>query len=178
MSSVLLDTIKNLGNTKHNVGTLNNWLKDVVNQGAIVSGGTIDNFQLVELGFDAKGNRICTALSASTVKGYLVQSAEEYLEELGETISGFYNAVGDRARIFVQIPTKRFECSNFTKDDSAKEIKNGQKAHYDATTKKFLISNGTADNTNYATAKNQYVVVDNNCTSLDGQPLVRFEIVA
>lgn len=179
MSSILLKAMKDLGKVKHNVGTLNNWTKEVINQGAIVGGSvSIDNFQLVELSFNANGERICTPLSATTVKGYLIASVEEYLEEMGETISGFYNEVGDRARIFVMNPTRRVEVSNFAKADVAKEIKNGQKVHYDATTKKYIISNGTTDHADYATAKNQFIVVDNDCTSLDGQDLIRLEVIA
>lgn len=179
MSSILLKAMKDLGKVKHNVGTLNNWTKEIINQGAIVGGSeAIDNFQLVELSFNDNGERICTPLSATTKKGFLIASVEDYLEELGETISGFYNEVGERARIFVLSPTRRLEVSNFSKDDSSKEIKNGQKVHYDATTKKYVISNGASDNTNYATAKNQFVVVDCDCTSLDGQALIRLEVVA
>lgn len=179
MASILLKAMKDLGKVKHNVGTLNNWTKEVINQGAVVGGSApIDNFELVELGFNADGVRICTPLSATTKKGYLVFSSEDYLEELGETISGFYNEVGDRARIFVLLPTKRLEVSNFYKADSLKDIKNGQNVHYDAVTRQYIVSNGASDHADYATAGNKYIVVDNNCTSLDGQDLIRLEVIA
>lgn len=176
MASVLLDTIKTLGQNKHNVGSLNEWTKNVVNQGAKVSGGAIDNYQLVELGFDAEGERICTALSANNKMGFLIASVEEYMEEYGETISNFYNAVGERARI-VRLPLgERFEASNFEKADVSKDVKNGQKVHYDATKKKYIISNGTATHTDYATAANTFVVVGVG-NSIDGQPLVKLEAI-
>ena len=178
MASVLLQTMKTLNTNKHNVGSINNWNREVVNQGAKVSGADIDNFQLVDLGFNADGERICTALADITKKGYLIASVEDYVSELGETISGFYNAVGEVARIFVIRNNSRLEVSNFKADNVAKVIKNGQVAHYDATTKKFIISNDTANNAGYATAGNKFVVVDIAPTSLDGQALVRFEAIA
>lgn len=178
MASVLLQTLKTLNTNKHNVGSINNWNREVVNQGAKVSGASIDNFELVDLGFNADGERICTSLADTTKKGYLIASVEDYVSELGETISGFYNEVGETARIFVIRNNSRLEASNFVADNTAKAIKNGQVAHYDATTKKFIISNDTANNADYATAGNKFIVVDANPASLDGQALVRFEAIA
>lgn len=176
MSSIMLEAIKNLGKNKHTVGSLNNWRKDVVNLGAIVEGASIDNYCLVELGFNSKGERTCKALTDQTKKGYLIASVEDYLKEF-ETMSAFYNGVGDRARVVVQTPSHRFECSNFEKADKAKEIKNGQKAHYDITKKKFVISNGESDHSDLAAAGNVYYVVDCVGNTLDGQHVVRFEII-
>lgn len=175
MASILLQTIKNIGKVKHNVGSLNEWNKKVLNQGAIISGGDLDNFTLVELEFDADGNRIAKALSASTKLGYLLASVEEYLDQYGETMSCFYNAVGERGRIVILDVTNRFEASNFEKADAVKEVKNGQKVHYDAAKKKFIISNGVADHADYAAAANTYVVVGSG-NSIDGQALIRFEV--
>lgn len=175
MASILLKTIKDMGKVKHNVGSLNEWNKRVLNQGAIISGGALDNFTLVELGFDVDGNRIATALSATTKMGYLLASVEEYMEQYGETMSCFYNEVGERGRIVILDVTDRFEASNFVKADTGKEIKNGQKAHYDALTKKFIISNGVSNHADYATAANTYVVVGSG-NSIDGQELIRFEV--
>lgn len=180
MSSRVLRALR-ATNIKHNVGNLNNWNKKLVNLGAKVvlrDGETeLDNFILVELGFNDKGERICKSLGATTDKGYLLASVEDYLEEY-ETISDFFNEEGELGRIVVQEVNNRIEVSNFAKDDSTKAIKNGQVAHYDATTKKFIISNGDANNAEYDTAGNKYVVVDANAGSLDGQELVRLEIVA
>ena len=178
MASVVLQSLKTLNTNKHNVGSVNNWTKEVINQGAKVATADIDNFELVDLGFNASGERIATSLADNTKKGYLLASVEEYVEELGETISGFYNAVGERARIFNITATNRFEVSNFKADNIAKVIKNGQKVHYDKTLKKYIVSNDTADNAGYATAGNKFIVVDADPTSLDGQALVRLEVVA
>ena len=177
MSSNVLQAIKNLRKNLHNVGSLNNWSKKVLNQGAVAK-TDMDNFTLVKLGFNAKGEREAEQLTLSTEKGYLVATPEDYMKEY-ETISSFFNAKDEMVRIVKLEEGVRFECSNYVPADgdlANKPIKNGQKAHYDHTTKKFKISNGAADDTGYANAGNQFVVVDANCVSIDGQSIVRFEV--
>ena len=142
----------------------------------------MDNFTLVTLGFDeATGERKATALTDSATKGYLVATPEDYMKEY-ETISSFFNGQGERVRVVTMEPGMRFECSNFKYDQNNladHPLKNGQVAHYDHTDHKFLISNnaGGGNNGGYAGAGNKLVVVDCNCVSLDGQPLIRFEVV-
>lgn len=178
MSSNVLQAIKNLRKNLHNVGSLNNWSKKVLNQGAKVDTAAIDNFELVELDFNAAGERICKSLPNSTTKGYLVATPEDYMSEY-ESISSFFNDVDEMARIVKLEEGMRFECSNFVganTDLVAKPIKNGQKAHYDHNTKKFKISNNGSEDAGYGAAANQFVVVDANCVSIDGQSVVRFEV--
>lgn len=177
MSSNVLQAIKNLRSNLHNVGSLNNWSKKVLNQGAVAK-ADMDNFTLVKLGFNTKGEREAEQLAASSEKGYLVATPEDYMKEY-ETISSFFNAKDEMVRIVKLEEGVRFECSNYVAADgdlANKPIKNGQKAHYDHTTKKFKISNGTADDAGYSSAGNQFVVVDANCVSIDGQSVVRFEV--
>jgi len=174
MASVIVQTLKNL--TKHNVGSLNQWEKDLLNQGAKVAVAPIDNYCLGTLGFNDKGERVVTALADQTKKGVLVASVEDYMEEF-ETMSQFYNEVGEYARIVYQTPNHHFEASNFELADTSKSAKNGQVAHYDITKKKYIISNGTANHTDYATAGNKYVVVNVPDYTLAGLPVIRFEIV-
>lgn len=173
MASVIVQTLKNL--TKHNVGSLNQWSKDLLNQGAKVSGGAIDNYCLGTLGFNANGERIVSPLADQTKKGVLVASVEDYMEEF-ESMAQFYNEVGEHARIVYQTVGHRFEASNFELADSAKPAKNGQVAHYDITKKKYIISNGASNHTDYATAGNKYVVVNVPDYTLAGLPVIRFEI--
>lgn len=178
MSSNVLQAIKNLRKNLHNVGSLNNWSKKVLNQGAKVDTAAIDNFELVELSFNTAGERICKSLPNSTTKGYLVATPEDYMSEY-ESISSFFNDVDEMARIVKLEEGMRFECSNFVganTDLVAKPIKNGQKAHYDHNTKKFKISNNGSEDAGYGAAANQFVVVDANCVSIDGQSVVRFEV--
>lgn len=176
MASIMKDTIKNLGQNKHAVGTLNNWGVDVINLGAKVIGNPIDNYTMVVLGFDAvTGERTCTQATDITKKGHLIAGVEEYLGEF-ETISAFYNGVGDRARIVNFVEGKRFDCSCFKKADEAKVIKEGQVAHFDVASKKWLISNGTANHADYSNAVVKLVVVKADANTLDGQQLVRFEV--
>lgn len=177
MSSTILETLKTLGKNKHEVGTLANWTSEVINLGAIVTEADIDNYTLVELSFNEKGERVCKQLSAHSNKAYLIASPEEYMPEFGEGIANFYNAVNERARIVKLVEGKRFDTSAFSKDNTSKEIKNGQKAHFDIATKKFIISNDTTDNEGYTNAGAKFVVVEATGRSLDGKELVRFEIV-
>ena len=180
MSSNILETLKNLRNNLHNVGSLNNWGHDVINQGAKIAGANIDNWCLVTLGFDENGERIATALANTTdATPYIVATPEDYMKEY-ETISSFFNAVDERARIVKLETGRRFECSNVSFEDAdlgTNPLKNGQLVHYDATTKKFVISNKTAlGGEGYATAGNKYVLVDKDCVVLDGIQVYRFEV--
>lgn len=190
MSSNVLQAIKNLRSNLHNIGSLNNWSKKVLNQGAVAK-ADMDNFTLVKLGFNAKGEREAEQLTASSEKGYLVATPEDYMKEY-ETISSFFNAKDEMVRIVKLEEGMRFECSNV---DFAQKtgnlphndhpLKNGQHAHYDHATKKFLISNHSSANpganTNmgngYQAAANKFLLVDKDCVSIDGQTVYRFEVI-
>ena len=183
MSSNMLQALSNLRKNLHNVGSLHNWNKKSLNQGAVVSGGSIDNFELVQLGFD-QGERICTAIADNATKGHLIATPEDYLEQY-ETISSFYNGVGERARIVRLEPGVRFECSNFAVDqDNLNDhpIKVGQVVHYETQEpgkeKKFLISNNANNQPHgsYQAAENKFYVVEVNTTSIDGQQVIRLEV--
>lgn len=191
MSSNVLEALKNLRSNLHNVGSLNNWGKTVLNQGAIAK-EKMDNFTLVTLEFNAtSGEREAAPLADNAKKGYLVASPEEYMREY-ESISSFFNGKGERVRVVTLEPGVRFECSNvdFNKKTGdaptdGHPLKNGQHAHYDHTSKKFIISNDAAavpsTNTNmhtgYQNAVNKVVLVDKDCTSIDGQTVYRFEVI-
>lgn len=173
MASVVIQTLKNL--TKHNVGSLNQWEKNLLNQGAKVEGEAIDNYCLGELGFNEQGERVVKALTDQTKKGVLIASVEDYMEEY-ETMAQFYNEVGEWARIVYQTSGHRFEASNFELANASKPLKNGQVVHYDITKKKYIISNDTTNHADYETAGNKYVVVNVPDYTLAGLPVVRFEV--
>lgn len=190
MSSNVLEALKNLRSNLHNVGSLNNWGKTVLNQGAVAK-EKMDNFTLVTLGFNANGEREASLLTNNTTKGYLVASPEEYMREY-ESISSFFNGQGERVRIVTLEPGVRFECSNVDFDQktgnaptSTHPLKNGQHAHYDHASKKFIISNhasavpssNTSMNAGYQNAANKVVLVDKDCVSIDGQTVYRFEVI-
>ena len=179
MASNFLNMLQNLRQNLHNVGSLSDWNKSVLNQGAIAAGGNFDNFTLVTLGFNQKGERIATALADSAVKGHLVATPEDYLEQY-ETISSFFNEEGERVRVVRLEEGVRFECSNFDLEDpdtNANPIKNGALVHYNHADHKFVISNATALGApGYAGAGNQLVVVDCNCATIDGREVIRFEV--
>lgn len=174
MSSTVLKAIVSVGKDKHAVGSLNNWTKDVINLGAIAE-EDMDNWNIVELGFNNKGERVCKKLTDVTKKGHLVASVEDYLKEY-ETIGNFYNAKGERVRIVKLVEGKHYETSLYKLDNSDKPLVNGQKAHWDVDAGMIIVSNGDSEHASYATAGNKFIVVDAVGNSIAGQKTVRFEI--
>lgn len=142
----------------HEVGNLNNISVKTVNHGAIIVNADVDNFTLVELGFDANGERTAKQLAAKGNKAYLVASPEA--RYMGEELVDFYNAVGERARIVVLEPAyTRFDTSAFTLNAGVSAVANGLVAHFDVTTKKYILSSAGAAHADYATSSAQFVVV-------------------
>lgn len=174
MASDILKALTQEGT--HSVGNLNSLKIKTVANGAIVEGADIDNFTLGELGFNADGERTVKQLSANDKKAVLVASPET--RYLGEEITKFYNAVGDRVRcVILEEGYTRFETSAFTKNAGVTEITNGLVAHFDVATKKFIIHDGT--HADYATASAQFLVVNNeeDMQYTLGKPMVRFEVI-
>lgn len=161
----------------HSVGNLNSLKIKTVAQGALVTDADIDNFLLVELGFNEDGERTCKVLSDSTKKSYLIASPE--IRYMGEEINDFYNAVGERARIVILEPGyTRFESSAFDATGVSNTVANGQVAYFDTTAKKFkILPANTADET-YAAAKAKFLVVasEDDVEYTLGFPTVRFEV--
>jgi hypothetical protein len=162
----------------HEVGNLTEWDIRVLPNGAIVTTADVDNFTLVELGFDATTKeRTCKQLSANTNKAYLIASPERrYIDN--EPMVNFYNAIGDRARIVILEISKRFDTSAFTLNTGVTEIVNGLVAHFDVATKKFILSTAGAAHADYATASAQFVVVDSesNLEYTLGKATIRLEV--
>lgn len=173
MSSNFLELIKNAGKNKHRVGELNNWSVQALNLGAIAE-TDLENYSVVELGFNANGERTCKKYTAGTP--YLLCAVEDYVGEF-ETISGFFVGKGERARVAKLEEGFRFAVTKVELADGVKALKEGQKAHYDATSDKYIVSNGVSDHANYADAKVKLVVVKADAGSIDGQEKVRFEVV-
>lgn len=169
MASRILKALQEVGN--HAVGNLNSLKVKTVAHGALIEGADVDNFTLVELGFNADGERTAKQLSAVAKKGYLIASPEA--RYMGEAIADFYNAVGDRARIVVlEEGYTRFDTSAFTGTPAKGDV-----AHFDPATKKFLIHDGT--HADYAGAKAKFLVVNNeeDMEYTLGQPMVRLEVI-
>lgn len=176
MASRLLKAHTEVGT--HATGNLNSIKVKTVANGAIVEGADVDNFTLVELGFNADGERTCKQLSAKDKKGYLIAAPER--RYLGETLADFYNEVGERARIVVlEEGYTRFDTSAFTKNTGVTEVKRGQVAHFDVATKKFIVSAAGSAHADYATSANKFVVVNHegDVEYTMGQPLVRLEAI-
>jgi hypothetical protein len=175
MASRILKALQEVGT--HAVGNLNSLKIKTVANGAKVVGADVDNFTLVELGFDGTGERTAKQLANKANKAYLIASPET--RYLGEEIADFYNAVGERARIvLLEAGYTRFETSAFSLNAGVTEIANGQVAHFDVTTKKFIISAAGTAHADYATSSAQFVVVSNeeDMEYTLGQPMVRLEV--
>lgn len=176
MSSNMLEAMKNLRQNLHHVGNLNNWKKKHLNQGAVAT-EDIDNYMLVSLGFNAvSGERECTRVVDVGTKGYLVATPEDYMEEY-ETISSFYNGIGERAGVVKMDIGMRFECSNFLLEDENQPVNNGNPVYYEPARHAFVVANVTNGPIGrYQLAANKLVVVDANPLSIDGRRLIRFEV--
>lgn len=175
MASRILKAMQEVGT--HAVGNLNNLKVKTVAHGAIVEGADVDNFTLVELGFNADGERVAKQLSAKDKKAYLIAAPET--RYLGEAMVDFYNAVGERVRIvLLEAGYTRFDTSAFSLNAGVTEIKNGQVAHFDVATKKFIISAAGTAHVDYAGSSAQFVVVSNedDMEYALGQPMVRLEV--
>lgn len=175
MATRMLKALTEKGN--YHVGNLCSIKIRTLAHGALVEGADIDNFTLVELDFNADGERICKQLSDVTKKSYLIASPE--MLYLGEQMVDFYNAVGERARIVYLDEGVRFDTSAFSKNVGVTEIKNGQVAHFDPVTKVFIISNAGAAHADYANAKAKFLVVSDEA-DMDytlGKATVRLEVL-
>lgn len=174
MATRQLKVLTERGN--HEIGNLNSMKYNTLNHGAVVIGAPIDNFTLVELGFDAAGERTCKQLSDVTKKSYLIASPENRM--MNEELVDFYNEVGERARIVFLEEGRRFDTSAFEKNTGVTTIKNGQVAHWDVTKKKFLIQETASPVAAYATANKKFLVVlnEDDLEYTAGKTLVRLEV--
>ncbi|PKR82856.1 hypothetical protein [Heyndrickxia camelliae] len=175
MASRILKALQEKGT--HAVGNLNSLKVKTVANGALIEGADVDNFTLVELGFNADGERTAKQLSAIDKKAYLIASPET--RYLGEEMADFYNAVGDRARIVIlEENYTRFDTSAFSLNDGVTEIKNGFVAHFDPASKKFIISDPASAHADYAGSSAQFLVVSNedDIQYTLGVPMVRLEV--
>lgn len=155
--------------TPHTVGNINSWKIRTLNHGAKVT-EDIDNFLLVELGFDAEGQRTASPLSAVNKKGYLIASPER--RYMDEKMDQFFNGEGELARVIYLDEGLRFETSAFTG-----EVGNGKSAHFDPETKKFLVHDGSHED--FANATDKFVVVGDE-DDVDYRfevPVVRLEVL-
>lgn len=160
---------------QHTVGNINSsslYVKDIPN--GVKFKADADNFTLVELAFE-NGERVASPLSAVTKQGYLVASPER--RYLDEDIDAFYVGAGEYGRIIHLDKGIRFETSAFTLNTGVTELAVGLSAHFDPTSKKFIVHDGT--HADFATAVNQFVVVagQEDVRYTLGQPLVKLEVV-
>lgn len=154
--------IEKFGN--HEVGNLNS--RQVVTVPEIKAGENIENYTLVDLAFDANGDRIATSLSDNTKYGYLACAVEILYDN--EPMKEFYIGKDEYFRIVELKSGLRFETSAFS-GTGAK----GKFAHFDATAKKFVI-----DDAEDALALNTFQVVDVlNGEYGFGKAMVRLEVL-
>ncbi len=169
----------------HEVGNLNSLKVKTVAHGAICT-EDIDNFTAVELGFNAEGERTASSLTAVGNKTYLIAAPET--RYMNEAPVDFFNGVDERARIVVfEEAYTRFDTSAFELNDDGtanggtaiSSIQNGQVAHFNPATKKFMISDAASPATDYTNASAKFRVVSNE-EDLDytlGKATVRLEVI-
>ncbi|TPG68698.1 hypothetical protein EEL31_09290 [Brevibacillus laterosporus] len=174
MATRQMQTLTQRGN--HEVGNLNAIKVRTLANGAIVEGGDIDNFTLVELGFNAEGERTCKQLSNVEIESYLIATPED--RYLGEELIDFFNAEGERARIVYFYKGFHFDTSAFKFNSGVTEVKVEQVAHFDPATKKYILSLASSPHADYTKSRTKFVVVNNedNLEYTCGKPLVRLEI--
>jgi hypothetical protein len=97
-----------------------------------------------------------------------------------EELVDFYNAKDEMGRIIIlESLYTRFDTSAYTLNTGITEVANGQYAHFDPTTKKFIISDATHEHTDYTAAIVKFTVVHSEGDteySLCGKSLVRLEV--
>lgn len=157
---------------KHAVGALTSMDKYIMDvaDGAIFT-EAVDNFTVVELAFNAQNERTAKQATAAAEKLFLVAAVEDRYNN--EPLDAFFNGIGERGRIVYLTEGLRFETSAFTKDAAITgDIVGGNVAHWDATTKKFIVHTGS--NAGYANAKKKFTVLEANSDL--GVPAVRLEV--
>ena len=170
MASRLFDAISNKGN--YNIGALNSkWTKHMVN-GAILDSDKVENYTLVEIFYDEDGELHAKQLTDPKKKGYLVTTVEEDQLLEGEEYVDFYNAKGEIIRItdVDEQKNSRFETSAISLNEGGvgsggskvASIKNGMVAHFDPTSKTYVVSDKASPATAYDTAINKFEVVDSD----------------
>jgi hypothetical protein len=176
MATRQLQALTTKGN--HEVGNLNSMKVRTLNHGALVNTADIDNFTIVELGFDADGERICKQLSAVANKSYLIASPEA--RYMGEEFVDFYNAVGERARIVFLDTGLRFDTSAYSKNSGVTDIVNGLVAHFDPATKKYIVSTSASPHASYSTASAKFLVVasEGDADYTLGKATIKLEVTA
>jgi hypothetical protein len=115
-------------------------------------------------------------LAAVGTKTYLIASVERRLET--EELVDFYNADGDRARIVIPETGLRFQSSAYSLNSGVTAVAKGQVAHFDPTSKKYIISAADSAHADYSSANVKLLVVDSEA-ELEytcGKAMVRFEV--
>ena len=161
----------------YDIGALNSLKVDTITNGALIEEANgISNYTMVELGFNAEGERICKQITAKDKKTYLIASVERRLET--EELVDFYNGNGDRGRIVIPRNGLRFQSSAYSLNAGVTEIVNGLVAHFDPTTKKYIISASATAHIDYAGSNVKLLVVsdDLDLEYTAGKTLVRFEV--
>lgn len=166
----------------HTVGNLissRKYIKDYPN-GAVYT-EDVDNFHLVELSYNATTSepevKYLTDVTKTNTDVFLSCGVEQRFLEW-ESIGHFFNGKDEKQRIVYLTQGLMFDTSAFTKDATVTgDIQTGNHAHYDPTTKKFIIHDGTLPA--YATAGVKFVVRRNEADTMYtlGQPTVRLVVL-
>ncbi|QJI52503.1 hypothetical protein [Psychrobacillus phage Perkons] len=160
---------------KHTVGNITSshkYIQDIPN--GVLFTEDVDNFHLVELSYNAEGERVAKGLTDVKKEAFLVASVER--RHLNEDIIEFYNAKDERGRIVIPTRGLRFDVSAFALNTGVTVIKAGLSAHYNVATKKYLIHDGTHEDFASASVKFEVASNEDNLEYTLGAPMIRLEI--
>lgn len=170
--------------TVHSVGSVTSYNPPTLfhNGATVVEDEGVDNFCLVELGFNSTSNepevRYATA-SATATNVYVTVTPESVLEEYGEKLSDFYNEKGELATIAYLPSGFTFETSNVTAVD---ELKVGAFVVWDSATMAFAKKANSTDGSNVPEDKDikvfQVIGIETaEKYTIDGMTLVELVVV-
>lgn len=153
--------------TTHSVGQINSSSPLVVTVPFVKASADIENYTIVELSYNGNGERVASTLADVTHDGYLASAIEVMYDN--ELLREFYVGNGEYFRVIKLQKGLRFESSSYSGTVAV-----GSFAHFDPTTKKFVIDGATQS----ATAKNIFQVVASVPYDWSvGAVSVRFEVV-
>lgn len=178
MASTILE-ILGRKQSKNGVGGMSSIQARVLNNGAIIGEEKIDNYTLVEVSTNKEGERECKSLTDAKKKCYLLGAVERRyeVEGMADLLSDFYNAKGERGRLWILDQGVRFESSSIKLDSTVTEVKNGCYAHWSALDKKFLIHDGKHADYEASSIKLEVVEAKTDLSYDEDVHVVRFEVI-
>lgn len=171
MASRILELL-NKKREKHAVGNINSAKVTTIAHGCVAK-EDMENYSLVEVAFNADGEREIAPLSDLTKEAYLVCATEEMytVGAVKDTFADFYVGQGEKVRVAILNKGFRFETSLFELKSGVDVAKKGMYAVWDVSKKKYVIQSEVP------TSGVKLLVVEvEKASTLDGLKCMRFEV--